>query len=278
MAYDLVTAYLRRLPRGAHPAHPLHRTADDRVVGTFHAAELSSVFQPVRGRDGAIVGHAAYVRCHGNGAAELSPWQVFALAASDDELVRLDRLCRTVHAINYFASAAEEWRLHLAVEHRLLSAVPDAHGRAFERVLRGLGIQTRRVVIDLPEAANAHPALLAHVIANYRYRGYKVAVRSRGGVAAVEQVSFFRPDVVRLDARDFARDGLAEVVQCVHAAGAQALVEFIETSARLSSAQSAGADLVQGFTVRRPDTELERAPLSADQGGALWFDGGALLI
>src|SRR5690606_19665452 len=104
----------------------------------------------------------------------------FALAAEDPLLVRLDRLCRTVHALNYFDRAPEENLLHLTVQARLLESVKDGHGRAFERVLDLIGVETSRVVIDIPPAVNRDPRLFRHVTANYRSRGYRISCNHGG--------------------------------------------------------------------------------------------------
>jgi len=253
MASELIGGYIARLPAAPGGYQPLVRIASDRVAGNFYKAQLASVFQPIVGRDEAIAGHEAFVRSHTEGATELSPWQVFAGAASDDELVRLDRLCRTVHAVNYFVSAPPAARLFLGVEARLLSAVESDHGRVFERVLTSLGESPKRVVIQLPASVNRNTALVGHVIANYRHCGYGVALAHRpNDPAAFEQVGLFRPDFVRLRATDFSGSDLRDVVRRVHDVGALALVSHIESANRLLTAQRAGADLVQGDYLGRP--------------------------
>ena len=145
--------------------YPLQRAADGRVVGHFFHCRLSSVFQPVFDvSERQVVGHAAYVRSDANDDGALSPWGIFALAAEDPLLVRLDRLCRTLHALNYFGAIPERQILFLAVQPRLLESVKDGHGRAFEKVLDLIGVETSRVVIEIPAEVNQDWRLLKHVI------------------------------------------------------------------------------------------------------------------
>jgi EAL domain-containing protein (putative c-di-GMP-specific phosphodiesterase class I) len=253
MPRSLIAAYRARLPLGPDDAQLLHRTPDERIVGLYRAARLTSVFQPVADRAGAVVGQVGYIRCKGEGTVDLSPWQLFALAASDDELVRLDRLCRTVHALNYFGADAGNRRLHLLVEHRLLTTVPDDHGRAFERVLASFEVSTSRVVIELPAEASGNPSLLAHVIASYRYHGYALAARALPG--KLETVAALRPDIVRLDARDHPKGELRRAIEVVRSMGGRALVERLERQGALERALEAGADLVQGLAVGCPSSD-----------------------
>ena len=278
MASELIGEYIARLLAAPGGYRPLVRTPGGRVAGNFYKAQLASVFQPIVGRDEAVVGHEAFVRSYTEDATALSPWQVFAGAASDEELVRLDRLCRTVHAINYFASASAAARLFLGVEARLLSAVESDHGRVFGRVLTSFGESAKRVVIQLPATVNRNTVLVGHVIANYRHCGYGVAMTLRpGDAAAFEHVALFRPDFVRLRATDHAGSELHDVVQRVHAAGALALVSHIETADQLMGARDAGADLVQGYYLGHPAPQPQ--PHRRDDpkpAGYPWSDDTAL--
>lgn len=282
MSRTALEAYLDRLRTAPSEASPVWRVGPRRVAGRFYGAELTSAFQPVVARGDRVAGHVAYVRSYTtDGQAELSPWQVFSLGAEDEDLVRLDRLCRTVHAVNYFAESAPDWRLHLAVEHRLLATVPAEHGRTFEGVLRAFGIGTSRVVIELPVSVADSPALLASVLSNYRHRGYAVAVRARAVPEAVERLAPFQPDIVRLRASEVPRDGLRQLIDGVRAMGAHALVDHVESAVTRVAAESAGADLVQGLYLGAPGaapSALTRGAAAERRGRIGWLDDSALLI
>ena len=191
--------------------YPLQRAQDGRVVGHFFHCRLSSVFQPAFDViDRQVVGHSAYVRTDATDDGGLSPWGVFALATDDPVVVRLDRLCRTLHALNYFSAVAQRQTLFLAVQPRLLESVKDGHGRAFEKVLDLIGVETSRVVIEIPAEVNQDWRLLKHVIVNYRSRGYRIALNhvgeSEGWMAELDSL---HPDFVRLEAGELKkRSGL----------------------------------------------------------------------
>jgi hypothetical protein len=83
--------------------YTLKRAPNGWISGYFYQCELTSVFQPIFSTGhGKTVGHAAYVRSKSNEEIALWPWQVFAMASKDDQLIELDRLCRAVHALNYY--------------------------------------------------------------------------------------------------------------------------------------------------------------------------------
>lgn len=232
--------------------YPLERGADGWVVGHFFESRLSSTFQPIFDlAQQRVVGHAAWVRSEpvGPGAPPASgtPLGIFALAAEDPLLVRLDRLCRTVHALNYFDRAPEENLLHLTVQARLLESVKDGHGRAFERVLDLIGVETSRVVIDIPPAVNRDPRLFRHVTANYRSRGYRISC-NHGGRADdwMDELGSLYPDIVRLDPDMLAQADIQDRVDRIHRFGASVLVRDVEREEDLDVVVRAGADLVQG--------------------------------
>ena len=266
MPGDLISGYIARLPEGPEAARPLYRAGPGRVAGQFYACHLSSVFQPVVARYGELIGHAAYVRCR-NGE-DLSPWNLFSQAADDEELVQLDRLARTVHTINYFNAVGEAQHLFLPVDGRLLRAVPAEHGKTFERVLASLGLTPRRVVIVLPEWGALPPGLLAQAAANYRLRGYRVAIRHRFADGSAperdsawqEMLRYLRPDIVKLRFASAAL--LCAQIAVVHAVGGTVLVTHLETVEDVSAAGEAGTDWRQGFALGYP-AGLDVSPLAA---------------
>ena len=236
----------------------LQRSEDGRVVGHFFDNRLSSVFQPVTDAVGQhIVGHAAYIRSESDYKTILPPWGIFALASEDALLVKLDRLCRTIHAINYFSTASRRSNLFVSVQPRLLESVKDDHGRAFEKILNLIGVATSRVIIEIPTEVNRDWGLLKHVIGNYRSRGYQVAVNHSGtkenwmaGLAGMQPLI---PDIVRLEASALLRHkGVGSVVDAVHHFGGAILVHEIETPQHLGAAMDAGADFLQGRLLGAP--------------------------
>lgn len=242
--------------------YPVQRSEDGWVVGHFFNCWLSSVFQPVFDAAGeTVIGHAAYIRSATDGTSVLSPWRVFALTEGDALLVRFDRLCRAIHALNYFGNASHgnppDGSLFVTVQPRLLESVKDDHGRAFERILSIIGVETSRIVIEIPTEVNRDSRLLKHVISNYRSRGYRIAVNHSGTnedwIAELASLYPLYPDIVRLEASVLLRRyGTGSLVDAVHHFGASVLVHEIETIQQRAVANEAGADFLQGRALGMP--------------------------
>lgn len=254
---DRLQVYLQRLrlnPRGAD----LWVDADGAVHGRVLDAEVSSSFEPIRTPDGEVVAAQALaeVRPFDGGSdpvarGEPTPWKLFSRALSPDDLVAFDRRCRTVHTLNFFSSHPPSQELFLRVHDRLLTAVADLHGRAFKRVLDSLGIPMSRIVIELPPAASAHPALLAHVIANYRLAGFRVAINPQSfaeieRALAAARIDFVRLDARRLEAFDPGGHSADQRLAALRALDTSLLLFNVKDDADAAAARAVGARYLQG--------------------------------
>lgn len=240
--------------------HRLLRTDDGWVVGHFFDHPLSSVFQPIFSvGQRQVVGHTACIRSESNQQTILSPWEIFALASDDALLVSLDRLCRTVHAINYFKVASGQGYLFVSVQPRLLESVKDDHGRAFESALDLIGVDTSRVVIEIPIEVNRNWKLLKHVINNYRSRGYYVAANHSGASDNwMAELGGLFPDIVCLEASALLQYGDTDRLRDTIARfDASLLVREIESNQQVTAAIRTGAHLLQGRFLGVPARTIE---------------------
>ncbi len=249
--------------------YSLKRADNGWISGYFYQCEITSVFQPIFGIVAEkTIGHAAHIRSSTNDDAALWPWQVFSLAAKDEQLVDLDRLCRAIHALNYhFNHASKTDRLFVDVHPRLLESVKDDHGRAFENFLGLIGMETSRVVIEIPVIVNRNWKLLQHVITNYRSRGYQIAADYSGNRSDwMAELGSLYPNFVRIEANDLVRhEAITALVDTIHRFGANLLVRDIETSGQLAAAIRSGADYLQGNLLGKSThaiSVIDRLPVS----------------
>ncbi|MCU6497254.1 EAL domain-containing protein [Rugamonas sp. A1-17] len=204
MSYPILQKYLARLSDASGAGSSIWLDYEGKAHGRFFNCTLSSAFQPIRqlasGEVRAYEGLARSVSAQDQG---LSLWRLLDHAASDDESIELDRLCRMLHAINFFRQAGEGPQdLYLNVHDRLLSAVSSNHGHAFRRILDALELPLQRVVLQLPAASPQQGWLLNYVSDNYRRNGFRFAVNVPNAREALQLLDRLRPDVLKLDARE----------------------------------------------------------------------------
>lgn len=121
---------------------------DSGVVGRFFKCELRSEFVPL------AVGNAALQRgvlvVRGPDGEPFPAARLFDLASGADGLLKLDRLCRLIHALNHFVVAGRQAPLVLPIHPRLFDYVKSAHGRSFARLLQHFDLAPASVVLEIP--------------------------------------------------------------------------------------------------------------------------------
>jgi EAL domain-containing protein (putative c-di-GMP-specific phosphodiesterase class I) len=225
----------------------LRQDEQGRVVGRFYGSYITTTFQTWRRPDGAVVAQEAYVRSHSRIGDGLSPWRLFAETALDHELVALDRLCRTVHALNFSLQADERDVLFVNVDARLLTAVPERHGEFFGRILALAGIAPQQIVIDIPLSTRIDVRDLRKAIASYWRNGFRVALNAQNAVHASTLCDLIVPDFLMLEGNAVVPDTLQKLRQHLGHLGTKVIVKRIEAPAQLETAVTAGVELLQGF-------------------------------
>jgi len=257
-----VVRYLNARDRDLRPFLRL----DDPFVATETGAEahyaritLDSVYAPIHvGDSGSLHGHAAILTARGElNDQPLHPDALFAIPSNNAEFVHLDRLVRTLHALNYLLHP-EQQHLYVKVNLRHIEIVPHGHGIVFENALRACGLDPQSITLEINVIDEPNDALRSALDA-YRERGYRIALT----VNAEEwQDSHWllelKPDVVRLDkALLKSPDRLKQIASRLNHHGILSLID-VEGAIQARRAVAAGIELIQqpaGFQPTRATTQ-----------------------
>jgi EAL domain-containing protein (putative c-di-GMP-specific phosphodiesterase class I) len=236
---------------------------------TFLGIQLNSAFQPIYDSElGELYGHEALLRPSLGETQSISPEFAFSFAEQSGRLVKFDRVSRTLHVLNFRQIFNENGLLFLNVHPKLLTSV-NAHGKVFERILHANSVPTDRVVIEIQESVVDHDKQLVEAIANYRDRGYRIAIDDFGRKQSnLDRLWKLSPDYVKLDlsivqqAEDNprVRKILPKLVDIIRDLGAQPVIEGIETQVQLDLAIETGSTLLQGYFLGRPVVARELKP------------------
>jgi EAL domain-containing protein (putative c-di-GMP-specific phosphodiesterase class I) len=268
MPYPALNDYLHRLSAPSQAPGSVWLNAAGQAEGRFFNCVLSSAFQPIRrAGDGALAGFEGLARGVSAADAGLSLWRLLDHGASDDESVALDRLCRMLHAINFFRQPASELAeaadLFVSVHDRLLSAVSSNHGYAFKRILAALGLPIEQIVLQLPAVVASRRWLLNYVADNYRRNGFRLALSAASIAEAVELLAQVRPAAVKIDASALQYNtGLENLLLAARAGAARVIVKRVESQASLALLEQASARAgvplyVQGSVIAAPHADLQ---------------------
>jgi EAL domain-containing protein (putative c-di-GMP-specific phosphodiesterase class I) len=244
-----------------HPSLREHVSLDERegiAYARFRDVRLRSSYQPIfdvsmngiqtlwsspeqADRFGDELGFQALTE-----RADGAPFDPFDTVADDQELVALDRLARTLHAINFFG-AQRHGMLFLRVHERLLKSVKYDHGQHFSSVLIGFGLSPSRVIIELPSAAVAHRTFLGYLVNSYQRHGFKVAgnLPNAGHILSVSDMA--RLDFIKIDGGAVLRDAMAKpLLSYANRLGIPLIFDRVANELQFDSLQQFGARFVQG--------------------------------
>lgn len=234
-----------------------------RVFVYFGNLRLDSDFSPiVDTAGGSICGHAAQLLATRKDSHQpLDTDAVFRLPNDDEELIFLDRLVRTLHTLNYltYRGRREGGLLLLEVHPRHVASVAADHGMAFEEILRACGLLPKQITLELEIDGVEDTTHLVRAIANYKLRGYSIAI----GQLGVAEIDFqllqkIAPSYVKFDWRRLVSDQpIKAVIEQLRQLGARAILEGFNTETLRGDARENGFDLLQ---VRAPVRRLIHAP------------------
>lgn len=248
----------------------LEVNATGELTSQFVGVHLTSAFQPIYNvLSGDLQGYEALLRPTLIASAQsTTPEFAFSYAQASNNLVKLDRISRALHLLNYNQIFQEKGLLFLNVHPSLLISVNE-HGKVFEKILHDHSVPTDRVVIELRDFVTPSPedSLLGYerklesAIDNYHDRGYKIAIDNFGNAhSLVSRLWKLTPDFIKLDqtlirqaeANHRLRKTLTGLVGIIKDLGAEPVITGIETQVQLDIALQTGASLLQGYLLGQP--------------------------
>lgn len=261
---DLVEYFNQRISEEQGLAEYPLALRNGRVESRFGGHRLTTEFHPVRRAEqpGLIVGHDATIFAVQPETSQAAAEKVFQ-GAEAGGVVNLDRLCRTIHMLNYLPDAHESGYLFVHVHPRHVLGVKKDHGAYFEEVIFRCGLSPRRVVITVPvkPVFDDQFTRLQEGLKNYQSRGYATAIKfdEQADEFFVERycIEFLyriTPDFVRLDKGFFnrlKRDSDVDrqstsLLSVIHGLDTEILLEGIRSFEDSQQAEKLRVSLVKG--------------------------------
>jgi len=249
------------IPNPTVPKRYVHNGLDQPFVATdgrvfLHYANIriESQFLPiVETTSGRVHGHSASIQAFGlSNNQPLMPDAIFVLPTDNVEFIYLDRLLRTLHALNYLTNPIRG-NLLLKVHPRHVQSVSADHGLAFEEILRPCGLFPEQITLEIDADRIEDTQHLIRAVANYRSRGYGIAIshfgRSKLDFSLLRELC---PDIVKLDQFLLSSSRpLKRIIDNLHALPSRVMVEGIQTSAIRQGAKATQIDLLQAHAPLR---------------------------
>lgn len=256
-----LTELIRYFNAADHDGDSTLYAEGSRVAAWHDGLRLGSRFRPVvdlvRKR---IVGHEASLHIQNSAEFPVDRSSIYAGLESGPAIVHFDRLCRTLHALNFLAQRDRVGGyLQMAVHPRHLLAVPGQHGLVYEAILKRSGLAPEDIVLAVDAGADVTDPHLQAALTNYRRRGYRLALNASDDPAQQEASIALRPDILRVS--------LAQADEVRPAAGRTGIVletTGIESRQDIEHAQASGIQLASGNLFG--ESQVECMPTHETQG------------
>lgn len=161
-----------------------------------------------------------------------------------------------------------EWRAHgldtsIAFNISALSLQHLDFPDLVERMCRGLGVPTDRLVLELTEGATQPLIKLMDTLTRFRIKGIGLAIDDFGtgysSLMQLRQLPFTDVKIDRLFVGDMCRNRdsrviVETVIKLAHGLGLTATAEGVETAEQLAVLRDLGCDIVQGYLIAQPLT------------------------
>lgn len=260
---------LNQLRRDHFPRSRFIQAEDGISAADDHRRKLKSAFQPIVGaNDGVVDGQHGLLRVTDDRGRAMAPEELFERCEDRASVGELDKLARTLHAVNYFTSAHDRSRLFMTIDPRILDDAPGDHRGYFDALLSRLDVPTSRIVVVVPGAALDDPVTFVRSIISYATRGYRVmaTMRLADAHADLEHVFLADPHYVAIDATDLSSDGgggrarqARATVASMRSRGMQVVARRIETEEQAQFAREMGFTHLQGRHIAGPKDPAARS-------------------
>lgn len=220
-----------------------------RAAAWHRGLHLGSLFQPIVDlRQERVVGHQALLVARRQDGLAVSAEAAYAACETAESVVHFDRLCRTLHALNFLAQQQQAGGyLQLAVHPRHLLAVQNQHGLVYEAILKRCGLAPQDIVLQIDTALADGHGRLDEALGNYRQRGYRLALAGQGANWPEASALALAPDIIQLPRLPADQQ---------HLPGAS-LIELtgVDSGQTYEQARAAGIDLAQGALFGSPQPD-----------------------
>lgn len=254
----------------------------ERWVAMHGGYRLSSHFQPIFSLSHRrAVGHEALLRATDAQGRAVPPVQVLNSSQHFEDLLHIDRLCRWLHASNFFEQQRrpDHW-LFLNIHPAVFAQGPNrGTGPFMQRVIERLHTSPSQLVLEVTEDVISEDESFESAVAMARKMGCLLALDDFGaGHSNFDRVWRIRPEIVKLDRSVVQRAAaepriarvVAQMVSLLHECGALVLTEGIETLDEAYLALESDVDFVQGYLFGRPQPQLHGIDGYPDSIDAVW--------
>lgn len=230
-------------------------------------SKIDFAFQPIVNiHTGVCYGYEALLRSYKEAGFETID-SFFNKAYCDNLLHNIDMTLRR-KAIEKFSLLANNHsvKLFFNLDSRILESGDYEFGNT-SKILKKYALPKDTICFELSEKYEfVNPREVAKVLKTYRSQGFNIAMDDYGvGFSGFQMLYYAEPEFIKIDRffiENIAKDTkkrlfVSNIVSIAHLLGIIVIAEGVETESEYFICRELGCDLVQGYLVQRPQTDIE---------------------
>ena len=230
-------------------------------------SKIDFAFQPIVNiHTGVCYGYEALLRNYKEAGFETID-SFFNKAYCEKLLHNIDMALRR-KAIQKFSLLAngQSAKLFFNLDSRILESGDYEFGNT-SNILKEYQLPKDTICFELSEKYElVNPREVAKILKSYRSQGFNIAMDDYGvGFSGFQMLYYAEPEFIKIDRffiQDIAKDTkkrlfVSNIVNIAHLLGIIVIAEGVETETEYFICRELGCDLVQGYLVQRPQTDIE---------------------
>ena len=231
-------------------------------------SKVDFAFQPiVNVKSGKIFAVEALLRNFNEAGGFHSIFNLFDDAYHDGVLYQLDLELRHKALFKFSKLDIPNLQLFYNLDHRLMY-MPDFSTGNTSLILEKLGLEKNSICFELSERGTLRdPSSITTMVNRYKQEGYDIAIDDFGtGIAGLQLLYYAESNFIKIDRffinniQSDAKKRLfcSSIINMAHIMGMRVIAEGIETKEEYYTCKDLGVDLLQGYLIQKPKTDLEK--------------------
>jgi len=231
-------------------------------------SKLDFAFQPIVSvRNGTLFAVEALLRNVYEAGKFHSIFNLFDEAFHEGVLYQLDLELRYKALEKFSKLNIKNIQLFYNLDNRLLYMPDFSHGNT-SLILEKLNLDKKTICFELSEKGTLQdPSSITNMVNRYKQEGFDIAIDDFGtGIAGLQLLYYAEANFIKIDRffiQNIQKDAkkrlfCSSIINMAHIMGMRVIAEGIESKEEYYTCKELGADLLQGYFIQKPKTDLTK--------------------
>ncbi len=231
-------------------------------------SKLDYAFQPiVNVKSGKIYAVEALLRNYHEAGGFYSIFNLFDEAFHDAMLYQLDLELRAMALKKFSKIEIENLQMFYNLDNRIMY-MPDFTTGNTSNILEELNFDKKSICFELSERGTLQdPSSITNMVTRYQQEGYDIAIDDFGtGIAGLQLLYYAQAKFIKLDRffiQNIQKDAkkrlfCSSIINMAHIMSMKVIAEGVETKEEYLTCKDIGVDLVQGYLIQKPKTDISK--------------------